>query len=87
MSSDDQSMEKVDFSSLILGFSSAALHYMGYSDPSQKGASKPNWVLAKQNMAIVALLQEKTRGNLEEKEERLLKDVLEDLQLRLEEAP
>lgn len=75
MSDDKQSVE---FSGLILGFCSAALSYMGYGD----AVAGKNLDLAKQNIDIIKLLKEKTKGNLTEEEQRLLDEAIVDLQRR-----
>jgi hypothetical protein len=70
----------VDFSGLILGFSSAALFYMGHDAIEGKKNQGVNLPLAEQNIAIVQLLQKKTQGNLAAEEAELLQRVLSDLQ-------
>ncbi|MBP6217139.1 MAG: DUF1844 domain-containing protein [Oligoflexales bacterium] len=72
----------IDFSGLILGFSSAALHYMGHSSIEGKN-DQENLTLAQQNIRILELLSEKTRGNLNQEEEKLMKEVLLDLKIKL----
>ena len=73
--------QKVEFSGLVLGFCSAALSYLGYGDEN----SPKNLTLAKQNIDILALLEEKTKGNLSEDEKRLLGDALVDLKTKYSE--
>ncbi len=70
----------VDFGGLILGFSSAALYYMGHDAIEGKKNPGINLPLAEQNIAIVQLLQKKTEGNLTVEESDLLRRVLADLQ-------
>lgn len=71
----------VDFRGLIMGFSGAAMHYLGESvAPGEK--SVLNMPLAQQNIEILAMLADKTRGNLSEDEERLLRQLLIDLRMR-----
>jgi hypothetical protein len=77
---------QVNFSALILGFSSAALHYLGEAAPEGDGSITKNINLAKQNIDIVSLLKEKTEGNLSEDESRLISQVLADLQNKYLEA-
>ncbi len=72
-------MMEVDFSGLILGFSSAALYYIGHTSLEGKGAAKPNFDLARQNIRIIEILKEKTKGNLNEEEDKLINQVLLDL--------
>ncbi len=64
----------VDFSGLMLGFSSAALSYMGL----EEGGTK-NLEIAKQNIDVMCMLLEKTKGNLTEDEDKLVKELLADL--------
>lgn len=72
--------KSVDFSGLILGFCSAALSYMGYTqDESQQ---QVNYDLAKQNIEIIKLLKEKTKGNLSSEENELLEQAIPDLEAR-----
>ena len=71
----------VDFRGLSLGFSGAALQYMGESKAAGE-AQVQNMALAHQNIEILALLAEKTKGNLNDDEESLLRQLLLDLRMR-----
>lgn len=75
--------QSVEFSGLILGFCSAALSYMGYGDGD--GATGRNLEIAKQNIEIIKLLREKTKGNLTQDEQHLIDEAVEDLQKRFAE--
>ena len=75
-------IESLDFSGLILGFSSAALHYLGEHTPSLPNA-KLNLELARQNIEIIELLQDKTTGNLTTDEKALVESVLSDLRKKI----
>jgi len=81
--SNDQSSLTVDFSGLILGFSSAALYYMGESALEGKSVDQKNLPLARQNVDIIRLLREKTHGNLTEEEDKLIQQLIVDLQVKL----
>ncbi len=72
----------LDFSALILGLSSAALSYMGLASLPGQPPMPKNMALAKQNIDIIALLAEKTTGNLTSEESQLTKQVLSDLRLK-----
>jgi hypothetical protein len=73
--------DAVDFKGLILGFSGAAMHYLGESvAPGESPVC--NMSLAHQNIEILALLAEKTKGNLSDEEESLLRQLLIDLRMR-----
>ena len=76
---ESQSASGLDFSGLILGFSSAALYYLGQSDIEGKPSSQVNLPLAQQNIDIISMLREKTKGNLSLEEDKLLNDILVDL--------
>ena len=83
----EQELPDVDFSDLIMGFSSSALAYLGYDIDAPMGEhSAQNLALAKQNLDIVTMLQEKTKGNLSPAEQKLLDQVLGDLRLKFVEA-
>lgn len=79
-------MTDVDFSGLILGLSSAALYYIGESDIDGKKVGEKNLPLAKQNIRIVEMLKEKTKGNLTKDEHLLVDQILKDLHLKFNTA-
>lgn len=76
----------IDFSSLILGFSSAALSYLGYTDDGQKKVSQASLDIAAQNIEIISLLKEKTLGNLTAEEAKLTNEILTDLRMKFVEV-
>lgn len=77
---------ELDFSQLIMGFCSAALLYLGETSSEQRQSTEINIPLARQNIDIIALLREKTRGNLNDQEKNLIEQVLNDLQDRCKKA-
>lgn len=76
---------KMQFNEFVLGLCSAALSYMGVSD-SPLGKVEKNLDLASQNLHIIELLQQKTKGNLTDEEQDLIDQVVRDLRLKLAEA-
>lgn len=76
----------VDFSGLILGFSSAALYYLGENSLEGRPVGSKNLPLARQNIDIILMLREKTKGNLTSEEEKLMHQLVTDLQLKMIEA-
>jgi len=72
----------VDFSGLILGLCSAALSYLGYND----GSIGKNLILARQNIDIIEMLRNKTKGNLNDEEKTLIEEVLFDLKAKFVEV-
>lgn len=79
---ENQQTNEVDFSSLILGFSSAALYYMGQVPLKDRKPAEINLPLSRQNIEIIAMLQEKTKGNRTGDEDNLITQLLTDLKLK-----
>ena len=74
---------RVDFSMLVQSIAFSALHYLGLmTDPGGARPPERDLPLARHNIEILELLEEKTRGNLSGEEERLLHQVLDDLRMR-----
>ena len=77
----------ITFSGFILSLAhTAAVHFGDIADPTTGEPGEPNVAAAGQLIEVIALLQEKTRGNLIEPEERLLDDLLYELRLRYVQA-
>jgi hypothetical protein len=66
--------------------SSAAMHFGDLPDPVTGAASEPNLDGAAQMIEILALLEQKTKGNLTAEERSLLEQILYELRLRFVEA-
>lgn len=79
---EQQDSNAIEFSGLILGFSSAVLYYLGHSQIEGKSLAEPNLALAKQNIQIIEMLGHKTKGNLNPEEARLIEQILKDLRLK-----
>ena len=77
----------LDFNALVLSLGSSALIHLGLApDPTSGKTPDPDLGLAQQSIDLLALLQEKTRGNLSEEEARFLEQILFDLRMRFVEA-
>jgi Domain of unknown function (DUF1844) len=75
------------FSGFILSLATtAAVHFGDISDPNTGEPAEPNLAAAAQMIELIAMLQERTKGNLIEPEERLLDDLLYELRLRFVQA-
>jgi hypothetical protein len=75
------------FSGFILSLATtAAVHFGDIADPNTGDRSEPNLAAAAQMIELIAMLQERTKGNLIEPEERLLDDLLYELRLRYVQA-
>jgi len=71
----------IDFNTFVLSLSTSALMHLGKL-PGAEDDSTVNLAHAKQSIDCIALLEEKTRGNLTGEEERLVTEVLYDLRIR-----
>jgi hypothetical protein len=77
----------ITFTGFILSLATtAAVHFGDIADPNTGERSEPNLPAAAQMIELITLLQEKTRGNLIEPEERLVDDLLYELRLRYVQA-
>jgi hypothetical protein len=74
-------LPKLDFSTVVLGIIGTAYVHLGDA-PSPDGTLERDLGLARQNIDLLGLLQEKTKGNLTGDEERLLDHALYDLRTR-----
>jgi hypothetical protein len=70
------------FSTFVLSLSSsAAMSLGGYQDPVSGHVPK-NLEMAKQSIDILGILEQKTKGNLEPEEQKLLDSALYELRMR-----
>ena len=69
------------FSTFIFSLNSTALVHLGAMNDPQTGQTGKNLPVAKQTIDIIGMLEEKTRGNLSNDEEKLIKNILHDLRL------
>jgi hypothetical protein len=83
----DKKTPQLDFNAFVLSLASSALIHLGLApDPDAPAGSAPapkaDLGLAQQSIDLLALLQEKTRGNLTPSEESFLRNLLYDLRMR-----
>lgn len=75
-------LPEVNFSSLIISLSSTAfLHFGEIPDPTT-GEKRKDLALAKHAIDTIAMLKEKTEGNLTAEEKQFIENVLTDLRWR-----
>ncbi len=80
-------LPEVDFSALAISLGTSAMMHLGIvADPVTGQTVEKNLPLAHQTIDTLAMLQEKTRGNLTAEEERLLQNLLTELRMRYVEA-
>lgn len=79
-------LPEINFSNFIFSLSTSALIHLGeIPDPVTSKSSK-SLPMAKQTIDILAVLQEKTKGNLTSDEEALIQNILYDLRMRFVKA-
>ena len=76
----------INFSTFVISLSTQALMLLGEISDPESGVAQKDVAVAKQTIDIIAMLDEKCRGNLDDSEERLLKEVLYNLRMRYVEA-
>jgi hypothetical protein len=74
-------LPEVNFSTLIVSLSTEVLFHLGELPHPVSGEKKKDLPLAKHAIDTLALLQEKTKGNLTEEEQKLLEGMLYDLRM------
>ena len=73
----------IDFPTFLISIGSSALIHMGEAPDPTSGEKAPvNLPLAQQSIDLLALLQEKTKGNLQPDESRFLETLLYDLRMK-----
>ena len=84
---ENQEAEGVTFTGFILSLATtAAVHFGDIADPNTGEALEPNLEAAAQMIELIALMQEKTKGNLSEPEAKLVDDLLYELRMRFVQA-
>lgn len=79
-------LPKIDFSSFILSLYSSGLVQLGKVEEPSTGKKTKDLEMAKHTIEMIAMLQEKTAGNLTEDEKNLLKALLSELRMAYVEA-
>lgn len=79
---EEQPLPEVEFSSFIFSLSTSVLIQLGEIEDPFTQKSVKNLPLAKQTIDLIAMIKEKTKGNLTPQEERLIENILYDLKMR-----
>jgi hypothetical protein len=79
-------LPEINFSTFIISLSTQALMHLGEIANPLTGKVEPDGPVAKQMIDIIGMLREKTRGNLNSGEDRLIEDILFDLRMKYVEA-
>ena len=77
----------VSFNALVVSLATtAAVHFGDIADRQSGEKPPPNLEAAGRAIELLALLRDKTRGNLTAEEERFIRQVLQELQQRYRDA-
>ena len=77
----------LSFAGFILSLATtAAVHFGDIPDPNTGEHQQPDLQSAQQMIELIALLQEKTKGNLTPEEAKLVDDLLYELRIRFVQA-
>lgn len=84
---DEETDAPIDFGGFLVSLGTSCMVNLGHVENPETGEKNPvNLPAAKQTIEILKVLKEKTRGNLEPDEEKLLESLLHDTQLAYKEA-
>lgn len=76
----EDGLPKLDFATFVLSIIGSAFVHLGDAPDPEGGAQ--NLLLARQDIDLLELLHDKTKGNLSGEEERVLSQGLYDLRMR-----
>lgn len=80
-------LPKVDFSTFVLSLGTTALYQMGLvEDPVSGQTAPPDLLVAQQTIDTLEMLREKTLGNLDEEERKLIDSLLYELRIKFVES-
>ena len=79
---EEMPLPEINFSTFIFSLNTSALLHLGEIADPATGKEQEDLPMAKQTIDLIAMLEEKTRGNLTPDEENLVKHILYDLRLR-----
>jgi len=74
-------LPEINFPTFIISLNASALVNLGAIEDPASGKKVKDLPIAKQTIDILSMLEEKTRGNLTEEEEQILKNILYDLRI------
>ncbi len=79
-------MPEVTFSAFIMSLNTSVLYHLGEIADPASGQTTVDVDLARHGIDTLALIQEKTKGNLTEDEEEMIKTILYDVKIRFVKA-
>jgi len=82
----EEALPPLDFPSFVLSLANTALFQLGFLRSSETEEATRDLAAARQTIDLLGLLEEKTRGNLTEAEQKILKETLFQLRMAFVEA-
>ncbi|MGH0028406.1 MAG: DUF1844 domain-containing protein [Myxococcota bacterium] len=78
-----EELPKIDFSTFVLSLAASGLIHLGRAPELAGDAApaEPNLPLARQTIDTLEMLEQKTRGNLDDEETKLIQSVLYELRM------
>ena len=73
---------KIDFSTFIMSLTSSAFYHLGDIADPETGKTETNLPAVQQTIDMLIMLKEKTQGNLNEEEGKLLEQLTYELQMK-----
>ena len=84
---EDAGLPKVDFSTFVLSLGTTALYQLGaMPDPATGETVEADPLVAQQTIDTLEMIRDKTRGNLDEEERKLIDSLLYELRMRFVET-
>ena len=77
----ESELPEINFMTFIMSLNASAMAHLGIIEDPATGQKIKNLALGKQAIDILGMLKEKTKGNLAEDEENMLKNILYDLRI------
>lgn len=77
---------EINFASFIFSIASSAFVHLGEEADPISGETRVSLPMAKQTIDVLSILEEKTKGNLTQEEDHLLKNLLYALRMKYVEA-
>ena len=72
---------KIDFSTFIMSLTSSAFYHLGDMADPETGKTETNLPAVNQTIDMLTMLREKTKNNLNEEENKLLEQLIYELQM------
>lgn len=86
MSDQDYPLPPASFEFLVLSLRTQAEMHMGLIYTGEKDRPEPDFRIARHSIDLLAMLQDKTRGNISLEEQRLLENSVTELRFRFVQA-